>query len=138
LRILAVGTDDWAIEQTAASIRVAGHDVMRCHEPGEPLFPCNALRPGRQCPLDVGVDAVVTSRARPTELPAPGETGVTCGLHAGRPLIVTGISRNSPFNDLAVRVVAEQGDLVEAIESATAPEPSGEVITLTEVGDPRT
>jgi hypothetical protein len=134
LQVLAVGTDDWAIEQTAASIERAGHDVMRCHEPDEPSFPCNALRPGRRCPLDIGVDAVVTSRARPTDLPAAGETGVTCALHAGKPLIVTGISRNSPFNSLATQVVGQNGDLVEAIEAAAA-DPDREVISLTQVSD---
>jgi hypothetical protein len=132
LRVLAVGTDDWAIEQAAASIDLAGHEVLRCHEPGESPFPCNALRPGRSCPLDIGIDAVVTSRARPTELPALGETGVICALHAGHPLIVTGISRNSPFSDLAERVVAEQGDLIEAIEDA-AHHTQPKVIALTDV-----
>lgn len=134
LQVLAVGTDDWAIEQTAASIDLAGHDVLRCHEPGEPSFPCNALRPGRRCPLDIGVDAVVTSRARPTDLPAAGETGVTCALHAGKPLIVTGIARNSPFNSLAARVVDQNGDVVEAIEAVAANTPR-EVISLTHVAD---
>lgn len=118
--ILAVGTDDWAIEQSAASLEVAGHTVMRCHEPGEEAFPCNAFRGSHGCPLDRGVDAVVTSRARPMAAPASGETGVTCGLRAGLPLIVNGISRNSPFNDLAVSVVGEQGDLVDAVDVATA------------------
>ena len=35
----------------------AGHQVLRCHEPGESPFPCNALIAGRQCPLDVGFDS---------------------------------------------------------------------------------
>jgi hypothetical protein len=134
LRVLAVGTDDWAIDQTAASIDRAGHDVLRCHEPGEPSFPCNAFRPGRRCPLDIDVDAVVTSRARPTDLPAAGETGVTCALHAGKPLIVTGISRNSPFNNLAARVVGQDGDVVEAIEAAAA-DAERDVISLTHTAD---
>lgn len=119
-RILAVGTDDWAIEQSAATLTQAGHVVLRCHEPGEAPFPCNALRPGRSCPLDAGVDAVVTSRARPTDQPAIGETGVTCALHAGLPLIVTGISRRSPFNDLAAEVVGEQEDLAAVVQTASA------------------
>ena len=132
--VLAVGTDDWAIEQSAAALEVAGHTVHRCHEPGEETFPCNAFRPGRGCPLDAGVDAVVTSRARPMDIPAAGETGVTCGLRAGLPLIVNGISRHSPFNDLAVSIVGEQGDLVEAVEAVTR-EP--DVITLPATPAPR-
>jgi hypothetical protein len=142
LSVLTVGTDDWAIEQSAAAIALAGHEVLRCHEPGEATFPCNALRPGRHCPLDVGAEAVVTSRARPTAVPAPEETGVICALHAGLPLIVTGISRNSPFTDYAVQVVAEQGDLIDALENATTErtardrvESTPNVVTLPEVRD---
>jgi hypothetical protein len=118
--VLAVGTDDWAIEQSAAALEVAGHTVHRCHEPGAETFPCNAFRPGHGCPLDAGVDVVVTSRARPMDIPAGGETGVTCGLRAGLPLIVSGISRHSPFTSLAERLVGEQGDLVEAVEMVAA------------------
>ncbi|MGH3743864.1 MAG: hypothetical protein ACRDTP_03270, partial [Mycobacteriales bacterium] len=46
--VLVVGTDDWAIEQSAASLDSAGYRVLRCHEPGQPAFPCNAVLPGRQ------------------------------------------------------------------------------------------
>jgi hypothetical protein len=118
--VLTVGTDDWAIEQSAAALEVAGHTVHRCHEPGEETFPCNAFRPGRGCPLDAGVEVVVTSRARPMDVPAGGETGVTCGLRAGLPLIVNGISRHSPFNELAKTVVGQDGDLVDAVETVAA------------------
>jgi hypothetical protein len=118
--VLAVGTDDWAIEQSAATLESAGHTVLRCHEPGEDPFPCNAFRAGRRCPIDAGVDAVVTSRARPVAMPAPTETGVVCGLRAGVPLVLNGISRNSPFNELAVEVVGEQGDLAHAVAQATS------------------
>ncbi len=121
--VLAVGTDDWAIEQSASTLEVAGHTVLRCHQPGEPAFPCNAFRADRVCPLDVGIDAVVTSRARPVDAPTAAETGVTCALRAGVPLIVNGMSRNSPFGDLAARVVDQGGDLAEAVEQ-TATRPS--------------
>lgn len=116
LSVLVVGTDDWAIEQSAASLQDAGHQPLRCHDPGAPAFPCNALLPGRRCPLDVGVDVVVTSRARPLGAPALSEMGVTCGLHAGLPLVVTGISDRGPFSALASRNVSEQGNVAAAAE----------------------
>jgi hypothetical protein len=116
LNVLVVGTDDWAIEQTAASLQDAGHEPQRCHDPGAPAFPCNALRPGRRCPLDTGVDLVVTSRARPLSAPALSEMGVTCALHAGLPLVVTGIADRRPFRDLAARNVSEQGNVTTAAE----------------------
>lgn len=120
LSVLVVGTDDWAIEQSAAALQAVGHKPLRCHEPGAPAFPCNALLPGRRCPLDVGVDAVVTSRARPVSAPTLSETGVTCALHAQVPLVVTGISDRGPFEGLAARVVTSQGSVVAAVEDVSS------------------
>src|SRR5580700_11611767 len=77
-RVLVVGTDDWAIEQSAAALEEAGFGILRCHEPGEPAFPCNALIEGRTCPLDAGFDVVVTVRARPLTEPSKAEMGVVC------------------------------------------------------------
>jgi hypothetical protein len=119
LTVLVVGTDDWAIEQSSATLRAAGHTVERCQEPGSEAFPCRALQPGGSCPLDSGVDAVVTSRARSAAAPTAHETGVICGLHAGVPLVVTGIARNGPFSPWATRVVPADGDLVAACAEAT-------------------
>lgn len=126
--VLVVGTDDWAIEQSSASLALAGYQVLRCHEPGEAAFPCNALREGRHCPLDVGANVVVTSRARPMDTPAAEEMGVVCALHAHLPLVVTGISRGAPFTAWAAGVVADRGELADAVtavvrdEAARAPQ----------------
>jgi hypothetical protein len=120
--VLVVGTDDWAIEQSAAALQAAGHQPMRCHDPGAPAFPCNALLPGRRCPLDVGVDVVVTSRARPVSAPTLSETGVTCALHAQIPLVVSGISDRGPFQALAARIVSEQGHVAAACEDVALPD----------------
>jgi hypothetical protein len=120
LAVLVVGTDDWAIEQSAAALQAAGHEPLRCHDAGAPAFPCNALLPGRRCPLDIGVDAVVTSRARPVSEPTLTEMGVVCALHAQVPLVVTGIATRGPFNELASRVVTEQGHVAAAVESLSS------------------
>jgi len=119
LSVLVVGTDDWAIEQSAASLQDAGHEPQRCHDPGSPAFPCNALLPGR-CPLDRGVDIVVTSRARALSAPTPSEMGVTCALHAQIPLVVTGISDRGPFTRYAARTVSERGNVAAACEAVAA------------------
>jgi hypothetical protein len=124
LSVLVVGTDDWAIEQSSASLRAAGHEVSRCQEPGDPAFPCRALQPGGTCPLDTGVELVVTSRARPAATPTAHEMGVICGLHNRIPLVVTGISRNGPFTRWATTVVPADGDLAAAcLEAAADPAP---------------
>ena len=119
LSVLVVGTDDWAIEQSAAALQAAGHEALRCHDAGAPAFPCNALLPGRRCPLDIGIDAVVTSRARPVKTPTLTETGVTCALRAGVPLVVAGIADRGPFKMLASRVVTEQGHVAAAVEDVS-------------------
>lgn len=124
-RVLVVGTDDWAADRAAASVERAGLDVLRCHESGQPAFPCNAFIPGRTCPLDVGFDVVLTVRARPSRESEPGEVGVVCALRTGRPLVVAGVTMGNPFNKVATAVVAEGGDAAEACRVAA--EVSGEV-----------
>ena len=59
---------------------------------------------------------VVTARARPLNAPALSEMGVTCALHAGLPLVVTGIADRGPFSALASRNVSEQGNVATAVE----------------------
>jgi hypothetical protein len=117
-RVLVVGTDDWAVEQAAGVLENAEATVLRCHEPGEPAFPCNAFIEGRQCPLDVGFEVVLTARARPVASLQAGETGVVCALRGKRPLVVAGIARNHPFRDLATAIVPEDGELVSAVAKA--------------------
>lgn len=118
LTILVVGTDDWAADQSAAVLESAGHRILRCHEPGEPAFPCNALVSGRTCPLDVGFDVVLTARARPTPAPEQGEMGVICALHEGTPLVTSGIAENNPFAPWASVSLGSDGDLGQACEAA--------------------
>ena len=109
--VLVVGTDDWAIEQSATELEAGGCRVLRCHEPGEPAFPCNALVQGRVCPLDVGFDVVVTVRARPLSEPCQAELGVICALHQGVPLVVAGVASERPFGPWASLAVEQGGDV---------------------------
>jgi hypothetical protein len=118
MTVLAVGTHPWAVEQATRAIEVGGHRVLRCHEPGEPAFPCNALIAGRTCPLDVGFDVVVTIRAQPSPAPTLPEFGVICALHSGRPLVVAGMSGHNPFETWADRTVNNDGDIAIACEEA--------------------
>lgn len=121
--VLVVGTDDWAIEQSATELEAGGCTVLRCHEPGEPAFPCNALIQGRTCPLDVGFDVVVTVRARPLSEPSQAELGVVCALHQGVPLVVAGVASERPFGPWAALAVEQGGDVVTACEKVTGATP---------------
>jgi hypothetical protein len=111
-----VGTDDWAIEQSATELEAGGCKVLRCHEPGEPAFPCNALIEGRTCPLDAGFDVVAAVRARPLATPSQAELGVVCALHAGVPLVVAGVGSDRPFGPWAAATVEQGGDVLTACE----------------------
>jgi hypothetical protein len=129
--VLVIGTDEWAIEQGARALEAKGHRVLRCHEPGEPAFPCNALLEGRTCPLDAGFDVVVTVRGRPGPSPTFSEFGAICAMHDGLPLVVAGLSELNPFAAWAERTVAIDGDIVVACEEVAAkhrsPEDPGSV-----------
>jgi hypothetical protein len=120
LTVLVVGTEDWAAEQSAKVLQSQGHRVLLCHEPGEPAFPCNALIPGRTCPLDMGFDVVLTARARPTPVPTAGEMGVICALHDGAPLVSAGIAQKNPFTPWSTAMVGADGDMAEACQAAVA------------------
>jgi hypothetical protein len=114
LRVLVVGTDDWAIEQSADVLAAARCEVSRCHEPGDPAFPCNLLHPERGgCPLD-RVDVVVDVRATAQPSPAAGEIGAICALRAGQPLVLAGLLTQNPFAGSEAAAVGPGGDLREA------------------------
>jgi hypothetical protein len=120
LTVLVVGTDDWAIDQSAQVLEATGHRVLVCHETGEPAFPCNALIEGRTCPLDVGFDLVLSARARPTPSPTQGEMGVICALHDGAPLVTVGIAEKNPFDPWAAATVGSDGNVALTVEAAAA------------------
>ena len=118
VQVLVVGTDDWPIERAAAEIEAGSISVVRCHEPGQPPFPCNALIEGRVCPLDAGFDVVADVRSRPTGSLTNSETGVVCALYHGRPLVVAGVAPEVPLGPWATVTVSHGGSLVDACRRA--------------------
>jgi hypothetical protein len=120
--VLVVGSDDWAIGDAAAQLREAGRTVHRCCDSAEAPFPCNALIPGRGCPLDLhDVDVVLSIRSRPESQPTIGEMGAVCGLRDGLPLVVGGLSDMSSFSPWAERV-PPTGDIVATCDEAVRKE----------------
>jgi hypothetical protein len=118
LIVLVVGTDDWAIDQSAAILEASGSTAVRCHQSGEQAFPCNALIPGRTCPLALELDAVLTVRSRPVPAATPGEVGVICALREGVPLVVAGMSDHNPFAAYTTSSVDRDGDIPTACAAA--------------------
>jgi len=122
---LVVGTDEWAADQAAGALRRGGVEVLRCHHPGDPDFPCNAFISGRVCPLDAGFDVVVTARARSSPKPESGEMGVICALRTGHPMVVAGVIAGHPFASVTAGEVPEGGNLLEAVAAASESERAG-------------
>jgi hypothetical protein len=121
MRVLVVGTLGSSIERTHNALHDAGHEVARCHAPGQPAFPCVALETGA-CPLEVApVDVVVAARDHTSPRPSLAENGVTCALRHSVPLVVAGRGPN-PYARWTNEAVEDPEGVVEACErAATAP-----------------
>ncbi|HET9692564.1 MAG TPA: hypothetical protein VFP61_15555 [Acidimicrobiales bacterium] len=117
--VLVVGTEDWSIDSAVNQLVAGGHPVHRCSDSTETPFPCNALVPGRGCPLDgAPVRVVLGVRGRPGGGVTAGELGAVCGLRAGLPLVLAGFHAGSPLSPYADRV-PDPGDLVVTVEGVT-------------------
>jgi hypothetical protein len=125
LRVLVLESERGAADGAIEEVTGAGHDVVRCHEPGAPAFPCGALADDPYCPVRDGiVDVALTVRSRPRSQPAPHEDGVSCALERHIPLVVAGATALNPFEPWATEVVDRPGTVVEALErAAVAPLP---------------
>jgi hypothetical protein len=120
MRVLVVGTLPGAMRRSEERLGEAGHEVVRCHEPGDPSFPCAGLVEGRVCPLESGpVDVVVTARDRPWPRPSPFEDGAICALRRHVPLVVLGTAVH-PFEGWVTGRVDDDRELVRACEDAAA------------------
>lgn len=113
LTVIVAGTDVWVIALVAGDLERRGHNVLRCHDPEGPSFPCVGLAADSACPVDTGADVIVTARAHPIPQPARREVAVTCAVRGGVPLIVAGNTILHPFGSVVTAVV-EGFDDVEA------------------------
>jgi hypothetical protein len=117
LRVLVVESESHAADAAIEDLRRAGHEIVRCTEPGAPSFPCAGVR--GTCPLESpGVDVVLDVRRRPRSQPAPGEVGVTCALRRHVPLVVAGSLVLEPYEEWAVAEVEQTERIVETVERA--------------------
>jgi len=96
--VLVVGADDWAIEQAAAELEAGGNRVLRCHERGEPAFPCNAMIEGRDCPLDDGFEVVADVRSRAAAGLSQSELGSSAVPELAGPRWWRGSASSRPCN----------------------------------------
>jgi hypothetical protein len=113
--LLEHGTDvETGVERALAD---AGHEVVRCHQPGAPSFPCLGLRDGGVCPLDDGLVAVAVDVAPSPDVYPEHNDGVTCALRRNIPLVVAGDAPDETTASLAT-AVTPTGHVVDAVETA--------------------
>jgi hypothetical protein len=124
--VLVVGAATPVTELVADRLVRAGHQLVRCVEPGQTPFPCVGLRSGT-CPLDrdgPGIDVAVVVRVRPHPRPQLTDIGAICALRDGVPLVVTGNHVLSAFDRWAAERV-DLDDVVAAVERLVdAPKPA--------------
>lgn len=117
MRVVVFEAEHHAADRVIRDLTEAGHTVVRCVERGARAFPCAALTEAG-CPVERGVDVVVTVRPRVRPRPTPLEQGVTCTLRREIPLVVVG--QGGALNPFEAwnPVLAHPGDVVKACEKA--------------------
>lgn len=120
LDVLVLESEPGAADLAIDDLVAAGHRVHRCHDRGEPAFPCSALADPDACPLEQApIDVAVTVRAHPRSSPSPYEDGVTCAIRRHVPLVVAGRTVLHPFEPFAA-ATTDLEHLVEAVEDVAA------------------
>ena len=103
----------------ADELERAGHRVHRCHDAGEPAFPCRGIADAADCPLDGPIDVVLVVRPHVHPNPSVLEDGVACAIRAGVPVVEDGSSILDPFAPWVTSRVGD-GSVTEACEQAAA------------------
>ncbi len=122
MRILLTESDPGAAATATATLEAAGHEVLRCIEPGAAAFPCSGLSTG-DCPVDRRLDAAVTVRSEPHPSPTERETGVVCALRHHVPVVVCSIDDADPLAEWSTSTVTSTGtDLLAAVDDTATGE----------------
>ena len=91
MRVLVVERKAGLGDGVVAQLDATGHEVVRCHEPGSPAFPCNALIEGESCPLDHhAVDVAMAIRGDEGGPTTEDEDGVRCAIRRQVPVMLVG------------------------------------------------
>ena len=119
MRTLLIGSVAGAEEPLVERLDAAGHDVVRCHHPDGPDFPCSALTEDG-CPLEGHgpVDVAITVHREGSPVTAR-ESGATCAVRAGIPLVVVSADDHHPFVAVADVSTGAEG-VPRALDRAVA------------------
>ena len=130
MRVLLMGSGTGEGSAAAEALRGEGHELLRCHHPGEPSFPCAGLIDGEQCPLDSGtVDAAVAVGTGCEDQLGIGPDGSRCALRQHIPLVTVGYHYASPLVEWATESVIASDNLATVVtRAAGAPMPTHEQV----------
>jgi hypothetical protein len=121
LRVLVTEDERGAADLAVDELVGAGHEVLRCHPPGTPAFPCAALRADGRCPLRTGyVDLTLAVRHNPGSMPSRGEDGVLCSIRHHVPVVVAGAPVFDPFEEWETEVLNRPYGVVDTCERVAA------------------
>ncbi|MEO7427857.1 MAG: hypothetical protein ABIY48_00595 [Acidimicrobiales bacterium] len=95
--VLILESRSGGAQAAAAELEAAGHTVHRCHDPGEPAFPCRGVVDPAGCPLEGPIDVALVVRDHIDRDPTALESGVACALRAGVPVVEDGPADLDPF-----------------------------------------
>lgn len=97
-----------AARAAVEELEAAGHRVHACHAPGEPSFPCRGVVDPTSCPLEGPVDVALVVRHHVHPAPSTLESGVSCALRMGVPVVEDGPSVLDPFEPWITARVGEE------------------------------
>lgn len=99
MRTLLVEPTPTGAASVGPQLADAGHEVLRCHPPGGPAFPCAGLTEVG-CPLEGRgpIDVAVVVRDEPSAAPTADEAGATCAIRSGLPVVIVTPPGHGPFD----------------------------------------
>lgn len=120
MRVLVLEEHEHAADAAEGRLAGAGIDVVRCHQPDDPAFPCAGMPGGPGCPIETTtVDVALT--VGPSRSPEAPADGVRCSLRHHIPVVATGHGDAGPWASM-VHTVDDADDLVGAVvHAAEAP-----------------
>lgn len=124
IEVLVLENRRGAARMAVAELEASGHHVHGCHAPGEPSFPCRGVVDPADCPLDGSIDVALVVREHIHPNPSAYESGVSCALRRGVPVVEVGSSILDPFDPFITARVGDKPVVAtceDAIETFYAP-----------------
>lgn len=117
LNVLALENSRGSARVAVAELEARGHLVHRCHEDGATPFPCRGVVDPSDCPVEGPIDVALVVRHHVHPHPSDDESGVSCAIRAGIPVVEQGPSIRDPF-DAWITARVDDRSVAETCEEA--------------------